>query len=53
MKIRTIEIRNWRSIKELKISAQDLMIIIGQNNQVNLIYFLLFYSFLVKLSIKI
>ena len=32
MKIKTLEIKNWRSIKELKITAQDLMIIIGQNN---------------------
>lgn len=45
MKIQTIEIKNWRSIKELKISAQDLMIIIGQNNhgKSNLLSAILFF----------
>ena len=32
MKIKSIKIKNWRSIKELSISFQDLMILIGQNN---------------------
>ena len=45
MKIKTIEIKNWRSIKELRISAQDLMIIIGQNNhgKSNLLSAILFF----------
>lgn len=45
MKIKTIEIKNWRSIKELKITAQDLMIIIGQNNhgKSNLLSAILFF----------
>ncbi|MCW8331750.1 AAA family ATPase [Photobacterium sp. SDRW27] len=32
MKISTIEIQSWRSIKSLKVSFQELMILIGQNN---------------------
>ena len=32
MKIKEITISNWRSIKSLQISFQDLMIFIGQNN---------------------
>ncbi|HEJ9678194.1 TPA: AAA family ATPase [Proteus mirabilis] len=32
MKIDKINIRNWRSIKVQEIHAQDLMVIIGQNN---------------------
>ena len=45
MKIQSIEIKNWRSIKELKIVAQDLMIIIGQNNhgKSNLLSAILFF----------
>lgn len=45
MKIQSIEIKNWRSIKELKITAQDLMIIIGQNNhgKSNLLSAILFF----------
>lgn len=45
MKIKTIEIENWRSIKNMKISAQDLMIIIGQNNhgKSNLLSAILFF----------
>ncbi|MBN6070592.1 AAA family ATPase [Aggregatibacter actinomycetemcomitans] len=45
MKIKTLEIKNWRSIKELKITAQDLMIIIGQNNhgKSNLLSAILFF----------
>ncbi|EEV24882.1 ATP-dependent OLD family endonuclease [Actinobacillus minor 202] len=45
MKIQSIEIKNWRSIKELKIAAQDLMIIIGQNNhgKSNLLSAILFF----------
>ncbi|WP_199721309.1 AAA family ATPase [Neisseria weixii] len=45
MKIKTIEIKNWRSIKELKITAQDLMIVIGQNNhgKSNLLSAILFF----------
>ena len=45
MKIKTLEIKNWRSIKELKVMAQDLMIIIGQNNhgKSNLLSAILFF----------
>jgi len=45
MKIKTLEIKNWRSIKELKVTAQDLMIIIGQNNhgKSNLLSAILFF----------
>ncbi|ULJ70022.1 AAA family ATPase [Wielerella bovis] len=45
MKIKILEIKNWRSIKELKITAQDLMIIIGQNNhgKSNLLSAILFF----------
>ena len=32
MKIKEVKISNWRSIKNLTISFQDLMIFIGQNN---------------------
>ncbi|WP_349918652.1 AAA family ATPase [Aeromonas veronii] len=32
MKIENIWIKNWRSVKEEKLQAQDLMVIIGQNN---------------------
>ena len=32
MKIRELIIHNWRSIHELSLSAEDLMIFIGQNN---------------------
>ena len=45
MKIKTLEIKNWRSIKKLKVTAQDLMIIIGQNNhgKSNLLSAILFF----------
>lgn len=32
MKIREVTIHNWRSIRDLRLSAEDLMIFIGQNN---------------------
>ena len=32
MKIKTATLHNWRSIKDLTICFQDLMIFIGQNN---------------------
>jgi hypothetical protein len=32
MKIRRVQIHNWRSIKDLTISFEDLMVFIGQNN---------------------
>lgn len=32
MKLATLRIKNWRSIKDLEIKFQDLMIFIGQNN---------------------
>lgn len=45
MKIETIHISNWRSIKDLKISFQNLMIFIGQNNhgKSNILSSLLFF----------
>lgn len=45
MKIKNLKIANWRSIKELNISANDLMIIIGQNNhgKSNLLSSVLFF----------
>lgn len=45
MKIRTLKILNWRSIKELEIEAQDLMVVIGQNNhgKSNLLSAVLFF----------
>lgn len=32
MKIEKISIKNWRSIRDQVVKAQDLMVIIGQNN---------------------
>jgi len=32
MKIKNVKIHNWRSIKELDVEFQDIMIFIGQNN---------------------
>lgn len=45
MKIESIWIRNWRSVKEEKLQAQDLMVIIGQNNhgKSNLLSSVLFF----------
>lgn len=45
MKIEKIWIKNWRSVKEQKIEAQDLMVIIGQNNhgKSNLLSSVLFF----------
>ncbi len=45
MKIKTLTISNWRSIKELEIEFQDLMIFIGQNNhgKSNILSALLFF----------
>ncbi len=45
MKIEKIWIKNWRSIKEEKLQAQDLMVIIGQNNhgKSNLLSSVLFF----------
>lgn len=45
MKIKSLSIKNWRSIKEMEISTQDLMIIIGQNNhgKSNLLSSILFF----------
>lgn len=45
MKIEKIWIKNWRSIKEEKLHAQDLMVIIGQNNhgKSNLLSSVLFF----------
>ncbi len=45
MKIEKIYIKNWRSIKEQELQAQDLMVIIGQNNhgKSNLLSSILFF----------
>ena len=45
MKIEKISIKNWRSIKDQVIHAQDLMVIIGQNNhgKSNLLSSILFF----------
>lgn len=45
MKIQTIEIENWRSIKHLNATFDDLAVIIGQNNhgKSNIISSLLFF----------
>lgn len=45
MKIEKIRIKNWRSIKNQEIQAQDLMVIIGQNNhgKSNLLSSILFF----------
>lgn len=45
MKIEKIWINNWRSIKEQALQAQDLMVIIGQNNhgKSNLLSAILFF----------
>lgn len=45
MKIEKIWIKNWRSVKEEKLHAQDLMVIIGQNNhgKSNLLSSVLFF----------
>ena len=45
MKIEKISIRNWRSVKSQIIQAQDLMVIIGQNNhgKSNLLSSILFF----------
>lgn len=45
MKIEKLWIKNWRSIKEQKVEAQDLMVIIGQNNhgKSNLLSSVLFF----------
>lgn len=45
MKIEKIIIKNWRSLRDQEIEAQDLMVIIGQNNhgKSNLLSSLLFF----------
>lgn len=45
MKIEKIQVKNWRSIKEQELIAQDLMVIIGQNNhgKSNLLSSILFF----------
>jgi CRISPR-associated exonuclease Cas4 len=45
MKIETVQISNWRSIKNLSIKFQDLMVFIGQNNhgKSNILSALLFF----------
>lgn len=45
MKIEKIDVKNWRSIKEQELQAQDLMVIIGQNNhgKSNLLSSILFF----------
>jgi len=45
MKIKRVKIHNWRSIKDIDISFQDLMVFIGQNNhgKSNILSALLFF----------
>lgn len=45
MKIKRIWIKNWRSVKEERLQAQDLIVIIGQNNhgKSNLLSSVLFF----------
>lgn len=45
MKIEKIRIKNWRSLKDQDLQAQDLMVIIGQNNhgKSNLLSSILFF----------
>jgi len=45
MKIEKIKVNNWRSIKDQELIAQDLMVIIGQNNhgKSNLLSSILFF----------
>jgi len=45
VKIEKIIIKNWRSIKDQELQAQDLMMIIGQNNhdKSNLLSSVLFF----------
>jgi len=45
VKIHSLKISNWRSIKELEVQAEDLMVIIGQNNhgKSNLLSAILFF----------
>lgn len=52
MKIKNISINNWRSIKELTFTAEDLMIFIGQNNhgKSNILTSILFFFGEIKFS---
>lgn len=52
MKMDEIKISNWRSIKDICLQAQDLMIIIGQNNhgKSNIISSILFFFGEIKFS---
>jgi len=45
MKIREVKIHNWRSIRDLSLSFEELMIFIGQNNhgKSNVLFALLFF----------
>ncbi len=45
MKIKSVTLHNWRSIKDENIKFQDMMIFIGQNNhgKSNILYALLFF----------
>jgi len=45
MQIREVKIHNWRSIRDLSISFEDMMILIGQNNhgKSNILFALLFF----------
>ena len=53
MKIRELTIYNWRSIHELSLSAEDLMIFIGQNNhgKSNILSAILFFFGEISLDI--
>jgi predicted ATP-dependent endonuclease of OLD family len=52
MKIASLKIYNWRSVKEIEISFQDLIIFIGQNNcgKSNVLYSLLFFFGQIKVG---
>lgn len=52
MKIRSLKIHNWRSIKEVNIEFEDLMIFIGQNNhgKSNILSAILFFFGELKLN---
>lgn len=45
MKIQTVTLSNWRSVKDVTITFQDIMIFIGQNNhgKSNILHALLFF----------
>jgi len=52
MRISNLKIHNWRSIKDIEISFEELMIFIGQNNcgKSNVLYSLLFFFGQIKVG---